>query len=146
MKHGSKNNNKPCTKMTKKGPPAISGKKAFRLFYLSCGLFFIACGFAGILLPVLPTTPFLLLAVACFAKSSLRLEKWLLTHKKFGPTIKCWREKGAIPVSAKKAAVLGCLIGFLLFLYISDPEPLLILLVAALMGCGISYVLTRPSA
>lgn len=146
MKHGWKYNKKPHTKMNKKASSTTSDKRAFRLFYLSCGLFFVACGFAGVLLPVLPTTPFLLLAVACFAKSSRRLEEWLLAHKQFGPTIKSWREKGAIPVPTKKAAVLGCLIGFLLFLYISEPGPLLIFPVAAFMSCGVIYVLTRPSA
>lgn len=146
MRHGWKNNKKPYTKMTKKVSSTTSGKRAFRLFYLSCGLFFVACGFTGVLLPVLPTTPFLLLAVACFAKSSRRLEEWLLAHKQFGPTIKSWREKGAIPVPAKKTAVLGCLIGFSLFLYTSEPGSLLILFVAAFMICGVIYVLTRPSA
>lgn len=132
--------------MSRKEPPATTDRGAVRLLYLICGMIFVTLGFAGIFLPVLPTTPFMIAAAACFAKSSRPLEIWLVSHKKFGPIITNWRERGTIPVSAKKAAVCGCAVGFLLFLYINRLGPLLIAPVAALMVCGISYVLTRPSA
>ena len=68
-----------------------------RRVYFIIGLALAAVGIVGAFLPVLPTTPFLLLALACFSRSSPRLETWLLTHPKFGAPLRAWRERGAIP-------------------------------------------------
>lgn len=70
------------------------------------GIFFVALGVLGIFLPVLPTTPFLLLALACFAKSSERLHDWLLSHKTFGPPIRQWQETRSIPRKVKLVALV----------------------------------------
>ncbi len=58
-------------------------------------------GIAGYILPVMPGTIFLILAAACFARSSRRLEAWIENHPKFGPTVVNWRKHGAIPRKAK---------------------------------------------
>ncbi len=60
----------------------------------------------GVLLPVLPTTPFLLIAAACFARSSPRFYDWLLANRIFGPLIRDWREHRSIPLRAKVLAVV----------------------------------------
>lgn len=60
------------------------------------GIACVGLGSAGIVLPLVPTTPFLLLAAACFAKSSDRFHAWLLAHRRFGPVIRNYREKGGI--------------------------------------------------
>jgi uncharacterized membrane protein YbaN (DUF454 family) len=117
-----------------------------RHVYLVLGLLFIALGFAGAFLPVLPTTPFLILAAACFARSSPRLEEWLLSHPRFGSSLRAWREHGAIPSRAKLLALGGMGIGLLLFWMVSAPGPLLMASVGALMLVGLVYVFTRPSA
>ena len=117
-----------------------------RSVYLVLGLLFIALGFIGAFLPVLPTTPFLILATACFARSSPRLENWLLSHPRFGPSLRAWRERGAIPARAKLLAVAGIITGFLLFYFGSAPGPILMASVGAFMLVGLVYVLTRPSA
>lgn len=116
-----------------------------RTLYLAAGLFFVALGFVGAFLPVLPTTPFLILAAACFARSSQRLENWLLEHKQFGPLLRDWRARGAIPRKAKFMSLAGTSLGFVLFYFGSNPSPMLILAVAALMLTGLVYVFTRPS-
>jgi uncharacterized membrane protein YbaN (DUF454 family) len=70
----------------------------------------VALGVLGILLPLLPTTPFLLLAAGCFVRSSPRLYAWLLNHKWFGSYIRHYREHKAIPLRAK-VVVLALLWG-----------------------------------
>jgi uncharacterized membrane protein YbaN (DUF454 family) len=116
-----------------------------RGLFLALGLVCVALGFAGVVLPVLPTTPFMILAAACFARSSTRLERWLLRHRRFGPTLRDWRERGAIPARAKLAALAGTALGFVLFRLGGDPGPGATAAVAALMLAGLGYVFTRPS-
>ena len=116
-----------------------------RHVYLALGAGFVALGFIGAFLPVLPTTPFLILAVACFARSSPRLEGWLLDHPRFGRGLRAWRERGAIPPRAKLMAVGGSALGFSVFYATSRPGPWLVAAVAALMLSGVAYVLSRPS-
>lgn len=70
------------------------------------GIFFVGLGIAGIFIPLLPTTPFLLLAAACFMKSSKRLYNWLVTHKWFGSYIRNYREYKAIPKRTKIATLI----------------------------------------
>jgi uncharacterized membrane protein YbaN (DUF454 family) len=64
--------------------------------YLSAGVLAVAVGTVGIVLPLLPTVPFMILAAYCFARSSPALEARLFNHPKFGPNHVAWREKGAI--------------------------------------------------
>lgn len=129
--------------MTEK--PKLHGAPVLRGVYLAAGLLFVALGFVGAFLPVLPTTPFLIVAAACFARSSRRLESWLLDHRRFGPTLRDWRERGAIPRKAKMMSLAGTTVGFILFWLGSHPGPLLATAVAALMLFGLAYVFTRPS-
>ena len=68
---------------------------------ITVGCISLGVGVLGIFLPLLPTTVFLLLAAACFARSSDRMYNWLLTHKWFGPYIRNWREHKAITRSNK---------------------------------------------
>ncbi len=93
---------------------------------------------------MLPTTPFLILAATCFARSSPRFERRLLEHRTFGPLLRDWRARGAIPARAKVAAVLGSGLGFLMMLA-ARPGPVPIAAAGALILAGIAYVLTRPS-
>ena len=125
-------------------PPA-SGSVWLRGIYLAIGLFFVALGIAGAFLPVLPTTPFMIVAAACFARSSARLEDWLLGHKRFGPTLREWRERGAVPRKAKYASVAGTSVGYGVFWFGSSPGPVLACAVALLMLGGVAYVFSRPS-
>ena len=114
------------------------------LFFLA-GWLLVALGFVGAFLPLLPTTPFLILAVGCFARSSPRLETWLLTHPRFGPALVQWHERGAIPVKGKILSFVGIVTGFALFWISSHPSPSVALAVAGFMACGVIYVMSRPS-
>jgi uncharacterized membrane protein YbaN (DUF454 family) len=117
-----------------------------RQLYLVLGLAFVGLGFIGAFLPVLPTTPFLILAAACFARSSRRLESWLLDHAHFGPSLRAWREHGAIPWKVKLMALGGMGVGLLLFWAGSKPDWILMSCVVVLMLAGLGYVFSRPSA
>lgn len=81
-----------------------------RTLLVILGFFFVGLGAIGAVLPVLPTTPFLLLAAACFARSSPRFYAWLLANPVFGPLIRDWRQHRTIPKRAKVTAILMILI------------------------------------
>ena len=115
-----------------------------RIVYLSLGWLFVAIGVVGAFLPVLPTTPFLILAVACFARSSPRLEAWLLDHPKFGGPLRDWRERRAIPRKAKIAAVVMMSVSYAIFWFVTSPPVLRATIVAAVMIAPAIYVVTRP--
>ena len=116
-----------------------------RIVYLCLGCLMVATGVVGAFLPVLPTTPFLLLALWCFSKSSPRLEAWLLNHPRFGKPLRNWREHGAIPRRAKIAAVSLMTMSYLFYVFILAPPALQMLVVAIVMiGAG-TFVVTRPS-
>ncbi|MFM2056591.1 MAG: hypothetical protein RLY71_976 [Pseudomonadota bacterium] len=74
--------------------------------WLLAGWISLALGVIGIFLPLLPTTPFVLLAAACFSRGSERCERWLLDHPRFGPLVRDWRTNRAVPLRAKQLAVL----------------------------------------
>ncbi|WP_157019548.1 YbaN family protein [Mesorhizobium xinjiangense] len=116
-----------------------------RAVFLALGLVFVGLGFVGAFLPVLPTTPFLILAAACFARSSQRLESWLLEHRRFGPVLREWRLRGAIPRKAKLMALAGTSFGFAWFMLGTSPGPAAAIPVGLLMLGGLAYVFSRPS-
>jgi hypothetical protein len=92
----------------------------------------------------LPTTPFLLVAAACFARSSPRLEAWLVGHRRFGPLVVAWRERGAIPRAGKLLSLAGMALGFCAVYAGSHPGPLTMLLVASVFALIGAYVWSRP--
>lgn len=116
-----------------------------RGLWLAAGVICLGLGIVGAFLPLLPTTVFIIMAAACFARSSPRLEAWLLADPRFGPSIRRWRERGAIPVPAKAAALIGMSLGLLVFWYATRPSsPVFATAVTLIAGCA-AYVLSRPS-
>jgi uncharacterized protein len=77
-----------------------------RAVFLVLGTIFLCLAALGIVIPVLPTTPFVLLAAACYLRASTRLHERLLRNRVFGPSIAAWQESGAIPPRAKAMAVV----------------------------------------
>jgi uncharacterized membrane protein YbaN (DUF454 family) len=100
---------------------------------ITLGLVFVGLAILGIFLPVLPTTPLLLLALACFAKSSEKLHDWLLTNKTFGPLIRQWHETRSMPRKAKVYAIIAIFIAGGISLLSVDTFMLKLLLIAALL-------------
>lgn len=72
-----------------------------RRLWLAGGFVCLALGAIGLLLPLVPTVPFVLLAAACFSRGSERWERWLLQHPRLGPLVRDWRDHHAMPLRAK---------------------------------------------
>lgn len=84
--------------------PAAARPAWLRALWLGGGVTALALGILGLFLPLLPTTPFVLLAAFCFTRGSPRWERWLLAHPRFGPLVRDWRARRAIPLRAKRLA------------------------------------------
>jgi uncharacterized membrane protein YbaN (DUF454 family) len=85
--------------------PRTSRNRFVRYALQGVGWLSVALGVIGIFLPILPTTPFLLLAAACFARSSPRFYNWLVNHPKLGPWIRDFLEGRGIPLKGKVYAI-----------------------------------------
>jgi Uncharacterized protein conserved in bacteria len=114
-----------------------------RRLYLCLGYGSIALAVLGLALPLLPTTPFLLLAIWCFARSSPERVEWLYEHPRFGGLLSSWRDEGAIPLSAKISAVGALGLSYMVILWTVDSGPVR-LIVAVVMAGVTLYVVTRP--
>ena len=115
-----------------------------RAVYLSIGLLFVGLGALGAVLPVLPTTPFLLISLWAFANSSARLERWLLEHRRFGPRLVAWRAHRVIPLGVKLTAWGSMLASLTTMVVLGSPWQALAGS-AAVMAIGAVYIATRPS-
>ncbi len=116
-----------------------------RAIWLVLGCVMVALGVIGAFLPVMPTTIFLILAVGCFSRSSPRLEKWLLDSPTYGPSLRAWREQGAVSRKGKTYATLGMAVGYALFWWGAHPSWALALGVGLFFIASAAYVLSRPS-
>jgi uncharacterized membrane protein YbaN (DUF454 family) len=114
-----------------------------RILWLTLGLVSTACGIAGLLLPLVPTTPFLLLATFAFARSSPRLHRWLTTHPRLGPPIEDWRAHGAISRRAKIAAVV-VMVATLSLSVVAGLSTTGLIIQAVVLCASATFVLTRP--
>ncbi|MBI1339186.1 DUF454 family protein [bacterium] len=112
--------------------------------FLALGVFFVGVGFVGAFLPLLPSTVFFIIAAACFARASPRLERWLLTHRTIGPPLIAWRERGAIPRPAKIAAWTGIALGFAAFELVAHPALWLTGAVGVLLLGVAVWIGSRP--
>lgn len=115
-----------------------------RPLWLAAGTLAVGLGLIGVVVPLLPTTPFMILAAACFARSSPRLHDWLWHHRLFGPAIRDWREHRAISPFAKRASVGTMAAAFAMSLFLGVPPWALLLQAMVLMVMG-AWILTRAS-
>jgi len=122
----------------------VTGPKRF-VFIALAGLFFVL-GAVGAVLPVLPTTPFLLLTSYFLARSSPRLNQWLLTSRFFGPILRDWQQLGGVRPDVKVKAIMIVLLAVSVSLWLTDLSSTLRWIVAATALIGIGVILRLPSA
>lgn len=115
-----------------------------RIIWAFFGLVCIALAMIGVVLPLLPTVPFLLLAAFFFARSSERLHNWLLSHPKLGPPIEDWQVRGAINPAAKRIATISIVLVFGVSLAIGLKSTILIIQ-AVVLTCVLIFIWTRPN-
>lgn len=113
------------------------------LFWRCLALASVALGLVGIVVPGLPTVPFLLLAAWAAERGWPQLEAWLLAHTHFGPPIARWRERGAIPRKAKWLASAMMLVSTLVLWHSAVPLWLR-LVIPGVMACVAAWMWRRP--
>ena len=109
------------------------------------GICFVVLGFIGIFVPMLPTVPFILLAAACFAKSSPRIHQWLLEHRHFGPGLHHWRTSRSIPKRAKIIAVTSIICSGAISIYLVNIIAIQ-LIIAGLLLIPLFIILRLPNS
>jgi uncharacterized membrane protein YbaN (DUF454 family) len=125
-------------------PDPLKRPRLRHLPWLILGWSAVALGFAGVVLPILPTTPFLILAAFAFSKSSPRLRQWLIEHEIFGGPIRDWEDKGAIRPRYKIMActAMALVLGVSL---LSGLGGMIILIQLVAMGGAATFILSRPN-
>ena len=115
-----------------------------RMILLTCGWCSLGLAAVGLVLPLLPTTPFALLAAICFAKSSPACHAWLLRNRWFGPLIRAYREKTGLPMGTKIRALslVWASLGASMVWGVPDGLPAVRWVLAAI-GCGVTWSLLR---
>ena len=112
--------------------------------YIILGLICVALAYIGIVIPGIPTTPFLLLAVWFFSKSSNRLELWITQHKIFGQVILDWKDGRGIRTRSKIYAVILIILSFSSTIYIAFPYYIdIIFILGAIVLC--TFIISRPN-
>ena len=119
-------------------------QRARRAFYIGLGCLCFGLGVLGAFLPVLPTTPFMLVALWAFSLSSRRLETWLLAHPRFGPRLVAWRAHRAVPLPVKLTA-WGSMIASLTLMILGGASRFAIAGAGSVMLFGAIYVARCPS-
>lgn len=116
-----------------------------KIIYFTLGWFFFFTGALGVVLPVLPTTPFMLLALWAFSKSSQRFHNWLYQHKFFGPPIQKWVKYRVIPIQAKVIALSFMSFAMIYLFFFASHHYIYNVIASVLILYGAFFILTKPS-
>lgn len=115
-----------------------------RIVWLGLGATSLLLGLIGIVLPLLPTVPFLLAATFCFSKSAPSLHLWITQHRVLGPPIAKWRKTGAISIEAKRWATVSIAGAFGVGLFWGLAWKVIAVQVVVLMAVML-FIWSRPS-
>ena len=116
-----------------------------RQSYFLLGWLCFALGIVGVALPVMPTTPFMLLALWAFSKSSPRFHHWLYTHALFGPSLQQWQQHRVVPPGIKLMAISFMLMS-MVYLLVYSPLPDWVTIVTGMvMSATAIFLLSKPS-
>lgn len=116
-----------------------------KFLLIGVGWIAVGLGFLGVFLPLLPTTPFLLVAAWAFAHSSPRFRSWLLNHELFGKMIRDWQEQGSIPLRAKMLAVIMIAASMMWLVFWSGLSVWLASAAALCLLCAATFIVSRPT-
>jgi uncharacterized membrane protein YbaN (DUF454 family) len=125
--------------MTKPITKELSSFK--RLLLLVLGWLSLILGIIGVILPLLPTTPFILLSAWCFSQSSKRFHHWLRQHKYFGPMIEDWQSDKGIPKKSRNRAIIFMWCGMALSIFLVSKFWATLMLIC--IGTCVSIYLLR---
>lgn len=126
-------------------PLDLTGPIWLRWLLMGFGWLMIATGIVGIIVPGLPTTVFLIIALWAFSKSSYKFQTWLWTHKHFGPHVRDWFLYGVIPVRAKILAVFVMKLSFIYLVGWIATDWVLPTIAGVIMLATATYIVTRRS-
>lgn len=124
----------------------MSSMAPFKPLYFTLGWTFVSLGVVGAFLPVLPTTPFMILALWMFSKSSDRFHHWLYHHRVFGPPLQKWHSHRVISPWAKVASISMMSASFIYLLFWSSVPWWGLVLTGLLMAYAAWFVLSKPSS
>lgn len=113
--------------------------------FMVAGFLSLALGVIGIILPIMPTAPFVILAAYCFSKGSERWHKWLIHHPKMGPPIRDWEDHGVIRKKAKIMATVFVTIGWSISGTFSPIPVWAKLTITSIIVCVMIFIWSRPS-
>jgi uncharacterized membrane protein YbaN (DUF454 family) len=113
--------------------------------YFLLGWSFFGLGAVGTVVPGLPTTPFMLLALWAFSRSSKRFHDWLYAHKLFGPPLIQWNTHRIIPVKAKLLALVTMVASLTYLAFFTEVTTLVKFIVVLVMACGAVFILSQKS-
>lgn len=124
-------------------PPLETGARQW--LCIGLGLLFVGLGAAGTVLPLVPTTPFLLLASYFFVRSSPRLTRWLYNSRLWGPLLRDWRTKRAVSRRVKITAIAVLLVSVAVSLWLAQPSWPVLIAFLVLVGIGLTVILRLPT-
>lgn len=111
---------------------------------ISIGWIALGFGIAGIFVPLLPTTPFLLVSAYCFSKTSPRFHHWLISHPKLGPPVRDWQQRGVIRLKNKLLATAVIAATVAVSVWKMNHRPELIGVIAVIIAGVLLFIWSRP--
>ncbi len=116
-----------------------------KVSFLIIGHISLSLGIIGAFLPILPTTPFLLLSAYFYSKSSPRLHNWMINHKYLGPPLKNWQEGGVIGLKSKIIATIMIVLVLIFRIRILEINLWIKVIATTVLASVLLFIWTRPS-